>query len=210
VIGILGGTFDPVHAGHIALAKELLEHLHLQQMRLLPCKNPVHRDTPMASAEDRLAMLKLATAGTDLIIDCRELERPGPSYTIDSLRSLRDEVGPRQGLAFCMGADAFATLTSWHQWRHFLELSHLVVMARPDSKMDLVPELESLLAEKQVIDPTRLHQQAEGLIYLAYLSQIPLSSTRVRQTLISGNIAKNALAPTVRHYIEERGLYRPS
>ena len=210
MIGILGGTFDPVHQGHIILAGELLEHLHLKQMRLLPCKIPVHRDKPTASTEDRLAMLQLATAGTDLLIDCRELERSGPSYTIDSLRSLRDETGSAQALAFCMGTDAFATLTNWHQWQDFLELSHLVIMARPASTMSLAPELKSLLTAKQVPDPTFLHQQPNGLIYLASLSQIPLSSTHVRQKIASGNIPEHTLAPAVQHYIEERGLYRPS
>ncbi len=143
MIGILGGTFDPVHFGHLRLALEAKEALALQEVRFIPVAAPPHRAPPVATFEARCTMLKLALADTPgFVLDAIEATLPAPSYTVQTLTALRASLGADPPLALLMGADAFADLTSWHQWKRLLELAHLVVATRPGTELraDRLPE----------------------------------------------------------------------
>ena len=128
-IGILGGTFDPVHIGHLRSALEVAEFMGLDELRLLPNARPPHRDTPQVAAQDRLAMVRCAVAGVErLSVDDRELSRDKPSYTIDTLESLRAELGASDQLFLLMGWDAFCGLPGWHRWEELLKHCHILVL----------------------------------------------------------------------------------
>jgi nicotinate-nucleotide adenylyltransferase len=206
-IGIFGGTFDPVHIGHITLAEEIKQHLQIDQMHLLPCRLPPHRKIPGASNEDRLQMLRLAIADTSLLIDQRELERDGPSYTFDTLQSLRHQYGAETSIVFCMGMDAFAHFDTWHRWQEILSLAHLAIIARANQNPTLNENIHAMLANCQCKDISTLKNTPAGNIYLTQLSQIPVSSTRVRQQLAQRTLSPDTLKPAVYRYIDERGLY---
>ena len=133
-LGILGGTFDPVHFGHLRMALDIYQHCDLQEVRLIPCKQPVYtsqKNDTQANSQARLAMLRLAIADTPgLTVDERELQRETPSYTIDTLLSLRAAL-PQTPLCFIMGSDTLATLDTWHRWQEILDIAHLIVISRP-------------------------------------------------------------------------------
>lgn len=207
-IGIFGGTFDPVHVGHIRLAQEVQQHLALDEMRLMPCRVPPHRPPPAASEADRLQMLRLASAGTNLQIDDRELKREGPSYAVDTLENMRREYGERIALVWCLGMDAFAAFHTWHRWRDILALAHLAVLVRPGTTPELSPELRDVLQQRLCQNSNALKLEVAGQIYLTQLAQIPVSSTEIRQQLSQGALKPENLHPDVLRYIEERGLYR--
>lgn len=156
MIGLLGGTFDPIHFGHLRPALELYETLDLEQLRIIPCGTPPHRDPPCANGEQRLAMLRLALAGQPgLVIDPRELQRPGPSYMVDTLISLREELGDVP-LALIIGMDAFHGLERWHRWRELVDLCHLIVIHRPGWQEPAEGELANLLTTRQTGDVAEL------------------------------------------------------
>jgi nicotinate-nucleotide adenylyltransferase len=152
-------------------------------------------------------MLRIAVTDTPLVVDDRELRRDGASYTIDTLLSLRAELGPDCSLVLCLGLDAFARLGSWHRWQELVSLAHLAVATRAASEQRLNPAILKLLGEKQTCDATALKKSAAGLIYLAQLSQIPVSSTQIRQELAAQRTARDLL-PGVIDYIQQRGLYQ--
>lgn len=132
MIGILGGTFDPIHFGHLRTALDVVEDLNLQQLRFIPCGEPPHRDQPHASPAQRLAMVQLAIASESrFMVDAREIQRGGPSYMVETLESLRQELGEQQSLGLIVGLDAFAALDSWYRWQDLIDLAHLIIMTRP-------------------------------------------------------------------------------
>ena len=138
-IGIFGGTFDPIHYGHLRTAFELLQALRLGELRFMPAGNPPHREQPMASAEQRVAMVRAATAGQPgFTVDDRETRREGPSYSVDTLAGLRAE-HPTRPLCLIVGMDAFLGLPKWHQWQDILKLAHLVVAHRPGWRAPTAP-----------------------------------------------------------------------
>ena len=162
MIGILGGTFDPVHFGHLRPALEARQALGLDEIRLIPCNVPPHRPQPFASARQRLTMLQGAIAGhAGFVIDERELHRDGPSYTLDTLLSLHADI---KGVDLCLllGMDAFRGLTSWHRWHELIDHCHIVVMTRPDATFPERGELGTFIGLHRVLDPAVLRMHSTG------------------------------------------------
>ncbi len=149
MIGVYGGTFNPVHYGHLRTALEVKELFGLQRLHLIPCRLPAHRGQPEADAEIRMQMLAAAVADTPgFFADRRELERDGPSYMVDTLAALRSELADDTPLLLFIGADAFAGLERWHRWQRLFELAHVVVMTRPGFLHGPLPDfLQQRLAD---------------------------------------------------------------
>ncbi len=203
--GIFGGTFDPIHFGHLRPALELKQQLSLSSVRLLPCHRPSHRGAPGATTAQRIEMLTLAIAGCDgLVIDTRESMRDAPSYTFDTLTSFRQQ-SPNASLLFFMGMDAFAGFTGWHKWEGILELAHLVVIERPGSSVSGAEE--RLLMQRQARNVSSL-TDTSGSIIVQSVSQSDISATRIRALVNKGDDIRFLLPETVREYILDHGLYR--
>lgn len=209
-IGILGGTFDPVHIGHLRGAMEVAETLALEEVRLVPNFRPPHRETPDSSAQDRLAMVRLAAQELpQLVVDPRELERDKPSYTLDTLVSLREELDADDQLFLIMGWDAFCGLPSWHRWDELLDHCHILVMQRPDADSEAPEALRDLLAARNVNDPLAL-AGSSGQIAFVWQAPLEVSATRIRQFLASGRSVRFLVPDAVLAYINAHGLYRAS
>ena len=209
MIGVLGGTFDPVHFGHLRAAVELREALGLDEVRLLPCGSPPHREPPVASGADRLAMLEAAVAGEPgLAVDTRELERAGPSYMVDTLASLRTELGPARPLCLLLGTDAFAGLDRWHDWRRIPELAHLVVAQRPGAELPAAGPVAELLRERRVSEVQALRCAGAGKVYIVHVTRLEISASDIRRRLAAGRSVRYLLPDAVLERIRARGLYR--
>ena len=184
-LAIFGGTFDPVHLGHLSVAWEAAELLDAE-VRLLPASVPPHRAPPIASAAQRVAILRAALHGQSrLTIDTRELDRAGPSWTIDTLRELRAEQGDRP-LVLLLGADAFAGLASWHRWRELFEATHIGVLSRPGISADLPDELEREVAGRRIADAVGLRVLPAGKVVELAVTPLEISATRIRELLAAG------------------------
>jgi nicotinate-nucleotide adenylyltransferase len=208
MIGVLGGTFDPVHIAHLRCALEVQQSLRLSEVRLIPSRQPPHRDPPFATPDQRLAMLRLAAGDqAGFVIDERELRRDGPSYTIDTLRSLREEAGARP-ICLLLGNDAFAALHTWHRWEGLMDLAHLVVMHRPGRERAFTREIQRLLDERLVADVARLRRDAAGSILMLPVTQLEISATRIRETIARGESARYLVPDRVLDFIQREGLYR--
>lgn len=207
-LAVFGGTFNPVHYGHLRSALELVEALDLAELRLMPSAEPPHRETPACSAEHRAAMVELAVAGEPrLSCDDRELRRPGASYTIDSLGELRAELGTARGLCMVIGGDALLGLETWHRWRELLELAHIVVVARPGFALPQAGELAEWLQAHRLDGATELALRPAGGVLLQRLRPLAISSTEIRQLLASGRSARYLMPQNVLDYIEAHSLY---
>lgn len=187
-IGILGGTFDPVHFGHLRLAQEVANALALHSVRFMPGGTPPHRGTPQSSAADRLAMVKLAIIDNPLFtLDDRETLRSGPSYTFDTLRELRTELGPACPLVLIMGADAFLAFNTWHRWREIFDLAHIAVAHRPGTALaDIKDELLAREFAQRVVssnDSGAVHRTACGVIAVVPITALDISATAIREAI---------------------------
>jgi nicotinate-nucleotide adenylyltransferase len=215
-LGIIGGTFDPVHYGHLRLGSEVKAALQLSEVRLIPAGTPPHRPPPVASAAHRLAMTEPGCAEfAGLVADDRELRRPGPSYTVTTLQSLHAEDVTRP-LALIIGSDAFAGLTSWHRWEQLFTLAHLVVVERPGAGSWLEtapPALQEQWERRLTTDPSRLSRQLSGAIVRQKVTPQPISATEIRAALARGAAGRaevrGLLPPAVLAYIDRNQLYRP-
>lgn len=209
MIGILGGTFDPVHFGHLRPALDIQQTLGLEELRIVPCRQPPHRGHPHAAPEERLAMLRFAIKNEKgLIIDERELQRPGPSYMVDTLLSLRAELGEESSLALLVGMDAFHGLDSWHRWREVVDLCHVVVATRPGWQAPAQGELFTLIQQRQVIDAAQLRALPAGKLMLCPVTLLDISASRIRTLLAEGKSPRYLLPGDVLEYIHSRGIYR--
>ena len=209
-LGVLGGTFNPVHVGHLRGALDCRDRLGLDAVRMLPASMPPLKATPGVDAEHRSRMLELAVEGiAGLEVDRRELRRPGLSYTVDTLRELRAELGPERPLVFIMGEDALVNLHRWHEWRDLLHFAHIAVLARPFPSQPLDPEVRVWIDSHQV-NPARLVEQPSGCLTRLQQPAIDVSSTGLRRALETGADARFLLPDAVLEYIERHGLYRPS
>ena len=191
MIGIFGGTFDPVHYGHIKPALSIKQALNLSQLRFIPNRIPPHRETPWLSVEQRLSLLKTALNDySDIVIDERELDRDGQSYMVDTLASLRADL-PGETLCLIIGMDAFFGINLWHRWRSIFHLCHLVVMTRPGFEQKTTAEHMpagdyQFLSERMVQDINAITAESTGKILLKSVPQLDISSTRIRARLSAG------------------------
>lgn len=209
-IGILGGTFDPVHLGHIFVARQALTRLMLDQVRFIPVNIPSHRDRPVATAEHRLAMLKLAVADqVNMLVDTRELDNADVSYTIISVRSLRREY-PTGPLVLLMGDDAYSKIDGWKDWRQLLDYVHIVTIKREGaSEADSVYNGTDRMKKHLTDNPAELLDSRHGRLYRLENDPVAISSTRVRQQLKRGAVADGSLPQAVIDYIRAHDLYQP-
>ena len=213
-IALFGGTFDPVHFGHLRMALELHQAFGFDEMRLVPSHQPRHRQSPGVSPEHRRQMLALAIQDCEeLQLDERELNRAGPTYTVDTLEELRAELGDEVSLSFCMGLDSLLTLPGWHRWEQLLQLAHLVVVARPGWRL---PAGDSGGAEAEVAElmtrcageATDLCRESRGRLVVREQTLLPISATHIRQLIARGESPRYLLPAAVLQYIEDNNLYR--
>jgi len=205
-IGVFGGTFDPIHIGHLRFAIEACELLRLGCVRLVPVFQPNHRDPPNVDAVRRLEMLRAALDGIRFIADDREIRRGGTSYTFDTLTSLRAE-HPAESLCLLLGADAFYDLCGWHRWDELLDLCHIVVGARPESDREMDPRLAQLVDRVACRDPDILRSETRGRIYFQPIPLLPISSTDIRARIAGGRDISFLVPPLVQQLIEQHKLY---
>lgn len=211
-LGIFGGTFDPVHYGHLRLAEESIERLALGGIRWIPAGNPPHRDTPQVTAAQRLSMVLRSTADNSRFsVDASEVQAAEPSYTVHTLERLRRELGHERPLVLLVGADAFAGLSSWYRWREILALAHVAVSHRPGFPIaaDRLPaELGEVFDEHRQHYSSALKAAPAGAIVTFAMTQLAISATQIRQLLADGLSARYLLPDTVLDYISSHSLYR--
>lgn len=206
-MGIFGGTFDPIHYGHLRTAFELLETLRLPEMRFMPAGNPPHREHTVASNALRLDMVRAATAGQPgFTVDDREMHKSGPSYSVETLAELRSEF-PTRPLCLIVGMDAFLGLPKWHQWRELLTLAHLVVAHRPGWRAPTMGPLGEMLVDRGTGTVQDLHDGVAGRIYIHAVTQLEISSTDVRALIHAGRDPRYLMPDGVRRIILESGCY---
>ena len=204
-IGLMGGTFDPVHIGHLRSALEVSEQLQLAEMRLLPAHRPPHRDTPDTPSSERLKMLELAVQDTpQLKADGRELLRDKPSYTVDTLAELRDEFGDQTALTWVMGSDALEQLDQWRQWPRLFELANVLVLNRPGAALNIPRHVSTHCGEPQPINQVTT---AGGFWQMA-LTQLEISSSDIRDRLQGGHSVRYLVPAAVDDYIHSHRLYQ--
>ena len=215
LVGLLGGTFNPIHFGHLRMAQELAGALNLSEVRFIPSANPPHKSMPTVSAKHRAAMVQLAIADNPLFkLDTRELARIGASYTIDSLISLREELSQedKQPISLCliMGSDAFVHLNTWARWQELLNYCHIILVQRPTaSKQAKLPdELAVFLQDHYTEDLVDLTNNAAGYIHMQAITPLEISSTNIRNALIKKLSARYLVPEKVIDYLVKHKLYQ--
>lgn len=201
-IGLLGGTFDPIHFGHLRTALDVAEQLNLDHVRLIPSARPPHRIEPHASPEQRLTLLQLAIKGNEqFIVDDREIHREGESYTVDTLLSLRRDL-PDNPLFLLMGTDAFAGIKTWSRWQQLLDLAHIVVMQRPNEKITMPSEYQDDIAKAGD------EALAFGKIWPVNVTQLAISATEIRAKIARKKSVQYLLPDASIQLINMLGLYQ--
>ena len=206
-IGIFGGTFDPVHNGHLRSAFELLERLPFDELRIVPCGDPPHRQSTVANAAQRLALLRIAI-GTHagFVVDDREIARDGPSYSVETLESLRADF-PEASISLVIGMDAFLDLESWHRWDELLSLAHLVVAHRPGSEAPVEGSIAKFLKKHRISESAGLAMATSGHIYVHQVTQLEISSSAIRQLIAEGYDPRFLMPDAERQEIQDKAYY---
>jgi len=213
-LGIFGGTFDPIHFGHLRLAQELAEGLALEEVRFIPAGSPPHRGKPGVSTTQRLDMVRLAIAGNDrFMLDEREILKQAPSYTVETLAELRRELGETQPLCLLLGADAFLGLATWHRWQELFDFAHIAVAQRPGfSAMaweDSMPEaLKKELHQRLQTSSQVLQETPAGAVVMFSITALDISATYIRNAIKNGNNPRYLLPDAVLQYIQQNHLYQ--
>lgn len=208
MIGILGGTFDPVHIGHLRVALELYQDLSMDEIRFVPCFQPPHRSTPQATVKQRVTMLEMAIKDQQgFVLDRRELEREGPSYMVETLRSFRVEFAATP-LCLIIGMDAFKSLHTWWHWQELIKLAHIIVMHRPGYKPACDGDVAALLGSCRIDDFQALRQSPAGLLLFRPVTQLDIAASQIRAQVATEKSARYLLNEDVWAYICKEGLYR--
>jgi len=206
-MGVFGGTFDPIHYGHLRTAFEMLQALRFEDVHFIPCGDPPHRGMTFASAAQRLRMVEVAIADQDgFVPDDREIRRDGPSYTIDTLLTLHEEF-PDRALGLILGMDAFLGLPEWHRWDEILDVAHIVVAHRPGWKAPDIGPLGDLIPEFATHRVEDLHTSLCGRIHIHAVTQLEISSTEIRDLVAVGRDPRFLMPDAVRDEIENSGCY---
>jgi len=206
-IGIFGGTFDPIHYGHLRTAFEVLQALRFSEVRFVPSGDPPHRGTTFADAGVRLDMVRVATQGqSGFIVDECELERDGPSFTIDTLASMRAEHEDAP-MGLIVGMDAFLGLTTWHRWDEILDFAHIIVAHRPGWIAPDSGDLGELVAAHGTRGVDDLHENRHGHIHVHAVTQLEIASTEIRELIAEGRDPRFLMPDGVRDIIVESGCY---
>ncbi len=209
-IGVFGGTFDPIHYGHLRTAFELGQMLKLSQVLFLPTGNPPHREAPLASSDLRLEMVRAAVAGqAGFAVDDREIRRSGVSYSVDTLADLRRE-HPQRSLCLLLGMDAFLGMPTWHRWREIFDLAHVVVAHRPGWKAPITGPLGEEMVDRGTGSVRDLHSAVAGRIHVHAVTQLEIASTDLRALILSGRDLRYLVPDAVREIIIRTGCYAPS
>lgn len=209
-LALFGGTFDPVHYGHLRCADEAREKLKLETLYLLPAGTPAHRQTPRASVQQRLEMLTLAlTEFPYLEIDDRETRRSGPSYMVDTLKELR-EAFPDRPLLLLVGQDAANYLHTWSRWEQLFELAHIVILTRPGSKTEYRQDVAKQVQRRSVDDLQQLLRSQAGSVYKLEVISLDISATMIKSIIRLGRSPASMLPAPVLNYIGENRLYLPA
>lgn len=211
-IGILGGTFDPIHYGHLRLAEEMLELAELQQIRFIPAGTPPHRESPMVAAQHRSRMVQLAIMDRPaFVLDDREIHRTSPCYTVDTLRELRKELGMVQPLCLLMGGDAFLQLDTWHKWEQLFELAHIVVGSRPgyalEKRIGTAPSAIRRHYQQRLCAAGDLTKNPKGGVVDLSIPELEISATLIRSRVAQHRSIRYLLPNTVADYIHQHHLY---
>jgi len=215
LIGLLGGTFNPIHFGHLRMAQEIADALELHEVRFIPAANPPHKNLPIVSAAVRSEMVQLAISDNPLFkLDTRELNRTGISYTIDTLISLRSEINAKHddGAALCllMGTDAFVKFNTWHRWKEILSYCHIILVQRPttsENQPPLAGDLAQLLQNHYTENISDLSSQNAGFIHMQNITALSISSTAIRSAFKVKQIPYYLMPEIVISYIIANRLY---
>ena len=216
-LGIFGGTFDPIHNGHIYPVLEGAEKANIKKVALMPCYIPSHKKPAITSSEDRLKMVELVCADNPLFYpDSRDINRGKPTFSVDSLREIREAM-PTTPLCFFIGTDSLQNLFTWHQWPTLFSLCHFVVCERKgesvkdlEGNSDTLLQLQALLNKRQTLTPMALHNSLAGHIYMANTQTLTVSSSKIREQFINNQSVKGFLPATILDYIQQHNLYQPS
>lgn len=207
-LGIFGGTFNPIHNGHLRSALEVRELLGLEQVLLVPAAEPPLRELPAVDAKMRAEMVELAVRDEPgLACDRRELSRAGPSYTYDTLASLREEQGAARSLCLVLGTDTLQQLDRWHRWQELLDLAHLVVVARPGWQNTATGAVGEWMARHEVEGTEPVGASPHGSLVKVELRQLPISATEIRELIGAGRSPRYLLPDAVWEYIQRTGAY---
>lgn len=207
-VGIMGGTFDPIHFGHLRTALEIKQNLDLHEIHLLPCHIPGHRPEPEVSAQDRINMLNISIADDpELQLDERECRSLQTSYTVNTLKSYRDEKGDKTPLLMIMGMDAFSKLHEWHQWEQIFKLAHIIVAHRPKTSLPDEEPLKTIINTHRLENKKALHESPSGYLYFQTVTALDISSSKIRKLIKEDKSPKYLLHDKVWEYIKSHHLY---
>jgi nicotinate-nucleotide adenylyltransferase len=207
-IALFGGTFDPIHNGHVKSAIELKQRLLFDELRLLPCYQPPHRQLPGGSSDQRLAMVELAIADTCLLVDDHEYKRDRVSFSVETLEQLRQGLGSQVSLSWVMGADAFLEFDHWYRWQDFLSLAHIVVIARPGDALPIHGPVAELLKQYRANSVDELKQKPFGTIWFESLTPYSISATAIRVAIGNKQNVGAFIPASVLEYIQSHQLYQ--